>query len=505
MIQQPPTRQSAYGTYTNLTLADTGYTAALDGNTTVTGTVTVSSGTFDQSASYNLTTGTGALTISSGATMTNNGTGGLIVGSGGVSNFGIIEFDGSDLICGSTQSIAITSSSSGIQRSWSGRGGFLITDVTVKDQGGSAVITAYGSSSVSDNGSNWTIRAGCPPPYLGGNGSGDSYGRYPPALLASTGQAFVNSGASASAGTIEVMQDTAGSGTGITTSSGIKVDIPSGLNMTWAPSITTATISGSASGKVSATVSYANSNTTLVLTVTTNFNDGDYILISGLNFKNFNSVGTGQLMLDTGAAYGYDADNALQIIEASPPTYYYGGNGSGDSYGRYPPALLAFTEQAFVNNGASASAGTIEVMQDTAGSGTGITTSSGIKVDIPSGLKMAWDPLITTATISGGASGKVSATVSYANSNTTLVLTVTTNFNDGDYILISGLNFANFNSAGIGQLMLDTGAAYGYDAGNILQIIEASPPTYYYGGNGDGDAWYDFQTQQGQIFYGTDI
>ena len=191
-------------------------------------------------------------------------------------------------------------------------------------------------------------------------------------------------------------------------------------------------------------------------------------------------------------------------LASSAWAQYLGGSGTGDTYGRYPSALLATTGQTFSLGSSSTSAGTIEVMQDTVGAGTGITTSSGIKIDIPSGLNMIWDSSITTATISGSASGDVSTTVSYANSNTTLVITVTSNFSDGNYILVSGVNFKSFTSAGTGQLMLDIGATYGYDADNSLQEI-AGAPIYYLGGNGDGHALYDFQTQQGQLSYGSEF
>src|SRR5207245_6023310 len=47
----------------------------------------------------------------------------------------------------------------------------------------------------------------------------------------------------------------------------IRVRIPAGLNMTWDPTITTATITGSGASKVSTTVSYGNGNLDLVINV----------------------------------------------------------------------------------------------------------------------------------------------------------------------------------------------------------------------------------------------
>ncbi len=67
----------------------------------------------------------------------------------------------------------------------------------------------------------------------------------------------------------------------------IIVRIPAGLNMTWDPTITTASFTGSGASKVSTTVSYRNGNLDLVINVTINFAAGDQITVSGLNFTNF--------------------------------------------------------------------------------------------------------------------------------------------------------------------------------------------------------------------------
>jgi hypothetical protein len=56
-----------------------------------------------------------------------------------------------------TDGRAITSSSPGNQRSWSGGGTINIYDTLVTDQGGSANANAFSSTSVSGNGTNWTF------------------------------------------------------------------------------------------------------------------------------------------------------------------------------------------------------------------------------------------------------------------------------------------------------------------------------------------------------------
>ena len=68
--------------------------------------------------------------------------------------------------CGGTDDILIRSSVAATQRAWSGTGTFTLKDVDVKDQAGTAAITAYNSTNTGNNGANWTFAAGCPPPAL---------------------------------------------------------------------------------------------------------------------------------------------------------------------------------------------------------------------------------------------------------------------------------------------------------------------------------------------------
>lgn len=121
--------------------------------------LTITSGELNMGASYNISTT--ALTVSTNGHLSNYGTGDLTL-AGNVSNSGNIRFMSSGT-CGGSDSISIASSSAGVQRTWSGSGTYLFHDVTVQDQGGSAAITAYSSTSVSGNGGNWTFSgAACP-------------------------------------------------------------------------------------------------------------------------------------------------------------------------------------------------------------------------------------------------------------------------------------------------------------------------------------------------------
>ncbi|HWP53318.1 MAG TPA: CARDB domain-containing protein, partial [Pyrinomonadaceae bacterium] len=95
----------------------------------------VTSGVFDQGASYNLASG--AVTISGGATWKDIGTGDITL-AGSVANSGTININGGTVVCGETQDVSISSSAG--QRAWSGLGTFVIKDVHVSNQGGTALI-----------------------------------------------------------------------------------------------------------------------------------------------------------------------------------------------------------------------------------------------------------------------------------------------------------------------------------------------------------------------------
>ena len=75
----------------------------------------------------------------------------------------------------------------------------------------------------------------------------------------------------------------------ITAADDIRIRIPGSFNMNWLTSDLTATIGGTASGKVSPTVSYEGGQT-LVLAVSSDFVAGDYITVSDLSFDVFSAV-----------------------------------------------------------------------------------------------------------------------------------------------------------------------------------------------------------------------
>lgn len=236
-------------------------------------------------------------------------------------------------------------------------------------------------------------------------------------------QTFVVSAPPTSSGNITVTD--AGTPT-ITAANDIRIRIPAGLNMTWDPTVTTVTITGTGAAKVSTTVSYANGNLDLVLNVTTNFAGSNSIVVAGLRFANFTAVsGNSRLGLIVGGAAGavVDTDNRTRNIVAA--------------------TISSAANQTFVVGAAATAISTITI---TDASTASITAANDIRVRIPAALNMTWDPSVTTATIGGASAGRVATTVSYANGNRDLIIDVTTNFAGGGAITVSGLRFMNFSA-----------------------------------------------------------
>jgi hypothetical protein len=106
----------------------------------------------------------------------------------------------------------------------------------------------------------------------------------------------------------------------ITAANDVRIKIPSGLNLTWNQASTTATITGTASAKVSPAVTYENSGKTLVLNVTSDFVSSDFITVSNLSFNNFTGIsGPGYLNLVTAGAGG-----AVVATDTAPLTVVAG-------------------------------------------------------------------------------------------------------------------------------------------------------------------------------------
>ena len=106
-----------------------------------------------------------------------------------------------------------------------------------------------------------------------------------------------------------------------------------------------------------------------------------------------------------------------------------------------------------------------------------ITATNDIRVRIPVGLDMTWDIFDVVATITGSASGKVLGTVSYEDSDKTLVIDVTSDFAVSESIAVSDLNFSNFGSvSSADSLELDINNDALADATDDKTITINAPP-----------------------------
>lgn len=146
----------------NITIAKSVITATVTTTTNhvrVANTLTITSGTFVQTTLNVLSNGSSAISVASGGRWTNTSTGDVIIG-GTVVNNGLMTWQGTTASCGEADAISVTSTSSGVQRAWSGTGTFSFNDLSVQDQGGSSSIVAQSSTSVSGNNSNWLFN-GC--------------------------------------------------------------------------------------------------------------------------------------------------------------------------------------------------------------------------------------------------------------------------------------------------------------------------------------------------------
>lgn len=228
-------------------------------------------------------------------------------------------------------------------------------------------------------------------------------------------------------------------GTNITAASDLRFVIPGTFSMTWVTSDTAAEILMSGTGVASTTVSYPDAATTAKvcrLDVTTGFAAGDRLVISGISYRGwgaentFDSIGItwdGTTTEQAAAANGWCIGGAF-ITSAN--NYSYNPTGSATTSGTLP--AITITD--------SSAAATI-----TAASDIRITIPNNYTTDTIGGGTYAaptFDTAVTTVTVSGAQSSKVSSTVTYANGNRTVIINVTSNFAVSDTITVSGLRFA---------------------------------------------------------------
>ena len=105
-----------------------------------------------------------------------------------------------------------------------------------------------------------------------------------------------------------------------------------------------------------------------------------------------------------------------------------------------------------------------------------ITAVNDNRIRSPATFNMSWDTLDVTATI-GGATSRVSGTVSKEDAGKTLVVDVTTDFAAGDQITISDLSFRDFTaSSSADNLELEVNNDGAVSATDDKTITITSPP-----------------------------
>lgn len=246
-------------------------------------------------------------------------------------------------------------------------------------------------------------------------------------------------------------------GGSITSADDIRIRIPAGFPLRWDASVVSASLAGSAVGKVDPTIkAYENLDQTLVLDVVANFIAGDQIVISGLGLEGFlHPAPADYLELevdDDGSVAAFD-DKTLTITAGAAPN------------------LSSFDNQLFTEGQPPTLAQTIYV---TEGVGGGVLTSANeFTVEIPVGFPMEWDGLVTNVGLSGPGASRVSTSVTYPTSRTAR-FDVTSNFLPGEHVVITGLQFKNFSAASpVDNLRLHSPPATGVDADDKTIQVEA--------------------------------
>ena len=218
----------------------------------------------------------------------------------------------------------------------------------------------------------------------------------------------------------------------ITVADDIRIRIPSGFNMVWDTLDVTATVTGTASGKVSATVSYEDAGATLVLDVSSDFAFGDTVVVADLGFMDFTaSSGTDNLDLEVANDDVVTATD-VSTVEILP---------------RGTPTISSEFDQSFRVGDPPVTMEILTIQDDNAA--PVITAANDIRVRIPTTFNMTWDVSDLSAVLLGSGSGKVSTTVSYEDGGKTLVIDVLTDFDPGDLLTVDGLSFDNFAAASI--------------------------------------------------------
>jgi len=198
---------------------------------------------------------------------------------------------------------------------------------------------------------------------------------------------------------------------------------------------------------------------------------GDLFMSTATDSENLHLQDSGHDAVDTGLSLSGDFSTDIDD-EQRAGAWDMGA----DEIAAQPLRISSGADQTFTVGDADTAISAITITDH--GETPTITAANDIRVRIPAGFNMVWDVFDTDATITGSASGKVSTTVFYEDSNRTLVVTVSSNFAAAESITISDLSFKTFSAASsVDYLGLDVDDDAVADATDVKAIqIDAAPP-----------------------------
>jgi hypothetical protein len=261
-----------------------------------------------------------------------------------------------------------------------------------------------------------------------------------PSIVSAVDQAFTVNDPSTPAWIITVM-DANGVAT-IKAAKGVAIKIPTGFPMQFVPTVQklsdglsfgvgagTGTVGPDGSGNF---VNYSNNNQTALINVTADFSINQTLTINGLVFQSFtNSAAPDHLQLSVDPL-------SPSVV---PDTHSI-------AVGR--PVISVFSSQILGAGDPSTGINTVTVTEDPVV--PRVQAANGIRIHIPPGLNMVWDPSVHTLAdglgFTGTGAGHVSANptaviVSYPNPTTALI-SLLGDFNPGEILNIGGLKGMNF-------------------------------------------------------------
>ena len=230
---------------------------------------------------------------------------------------------------------------------------------------------------------------------------------------------FVMGDGARALGPVRIVED--GLAAGLDVDREVRLQLPAG--MVWDAGVTSVSVTAVGSGRLTGNVSYLSGNGVAVLQVSAAFGPGDAVSIAGLSATGFSSV---------------VAPSPL-VLQLDGRTAVVGQ--SGDSLRVGSPGVELSSSQVFTVLDPSTEL--VEVVIGEAAQAAGITATAGLRLVLPAGLALEWDPASATAT-GGSAADKVSSVV--VEDSRVVLVSVEEDFAAGDTLRLSGLRVHGFTT-----------------------------------------------------------